>query len=554
VLKGGKYFVLKLRAAEEGEHTLRVSADIKKDNMPWIRDYSVTRKVMITRNEIEIESNMEEGSKFNSGQTQYFTLYLTNPNTYTNFTDLNVSYNIPWYGNKTINVKTLKEVNYYDILNANMKMPTVSSATILRYYVNVSYNTGMGERLNKTFVRSITVSPPPDIQIVHEIGPKIIQDSGYAEIDQDETEIILRIRNLLEKDLESVMVTESFDTRLNKAGEISNKLVLLKKADITEIYRYKITPPVLNKFQNFTLRTHVSYIFEGKAFNNSFDVDLKIKPKAMDIEVTKSKIETETSKGQLMHIQYRIKNTEKEPIKNVIVHFPLQYDTDNVGSRTFSIRQILPEETVLVNEDIMRAKSSGSLLIKETNVTFDDAYGNSFSEYSNAISAEVLKSYVETPLIFAEKKTHENLTSGDEFEVNLTVRNDGAKKTWVEINDSGYAASFISQPGSAASFTYNSTTYDSGYIALPPAVISYKDGETQYYTASSSPYAYSKKKKETIAPQITKQTQEEAPPMIEKKSINTKYIYLALLIIVACLIIWYILKRKPKEEFNFIGE
>ncbi|MCX6707852.1 MAG: hypothetical protein NT001_07005 [Candidatus Woesearchaeota archaeon] len=556
VLKGGKFFALKLRAADKGEQNIRVTADVKKDNMPMIQDYSVTKKFSIGRNDIQIESNLKDGDRFNSGQTVYMTLYVTNPNTYTNFTDMNISYNIPWYENGTKNAGMIKEANYLDIINANVKMPAVTYTTTFKYYVNVSYNTGMGERLNKTFSRTVVVTPPPNIQVMHEIGSKVIQDSGSADIDDKETEIILKVNNRLEKDIESVLVTEVFDSRLNSMKEISNRVVLLKKGEATEVYKYNIKPPQSSRWQNFTLRTYVAYASEGNIFNNSFDVQVNVRPKMMDIEVTKSKLETEISRGQLVHIQYKIKNTEKETISNVTLHFPLQYDADEVGARTFSIKQILPGETVVVNEEMIRAKSDSTILIDRTNVTFNDMYGDVFNKSSNSISTSALESYVETPLIFADKAVEQNVVVGEKFITNLTVRNDGGMKTIVTIEDSGNTFSFLSDPGSIASFIYNSTVDYAGYVQASPALLYYDVEGVRYYTASNRPDTYSKNQKPE-APQIAEEQNigEQAPAIENKKGINTKYIYLALLIIAACLVIWYILNRKPKERgFNFLGE
>lgn len=554
-LKGGKMFVLRLRAAEKGDQRIRVAADVKKDNMPPILDYSVTRKFTIDRNEIKIESNLQDGDNFNSGQTVYMTLYLTNPNTFTNITDMNISFSIPWHENGTKSAKVMKEANYYDIMNANVKMPAVTSNTMFRYYVNVSYNTGMGERLNKTFSRTVVVAPPPAVLIFHDVGSKVVQDSGSAEIGNEETEVVLRIKNRLEKDLESVLVTEAFDKRLNAEKEISNRLVMLKKGETLEAYKYKIKPPQSARWQNFTLKTYVEYRLEDNMINNSFDVRINVRPKMMDINIIKSKFETEVSRGQLVHIQYRIKNTEDETISNVTLHFPLQYDTDTVGARTFNIKQILPGETVVVNEEVVRAKSNGTILINSANVTFNDVYGNLFNKSSNSLSSEVLNSYVETPLIFADKTVEQNIIAGEMFITNLTVKNEGGRKALVTVEDSGNTFSLVSEPGSIASFIYNSTIEDTGFVEVPAAMLYYEDENTKYYTASNSPNTYSKKSKAEAPPAAVEQKPEEKPPVIEKKGINTKYIYLALLIIIACLVIWYIIKSKPKEKgFSFIEE
>ncbi|MFC1754553.1 hypothetical protein ACFL96_14350 [Thermoproteota archaeon] len=550
----GKRFVMKVRAAQKGdEHVIRIAGDFKRDEFPNIYDYSVLKTFEVKREDIEIESNFEEGKEFSSGQNAYFTIYLVNPNEYANLTDIDVSMSIPWVEKKKHFVDTLKSANYSDIFNGNIAMPDVTGPTTLNYYVNVSYTTPFGERLSETFQRNVKIQPLSPFNVKHDIDGSEYDSSSTAEIDNKETEITVKIKNTLKKDIEGIVVTEVFDKNLNPIEKISHKIITLNKDDTTDVFKYKINPPDKSIWQNYTLRTYISYIYENQRFNNSFDLNIKVKPKKMDISIIKEIFEDDVAKGQIAHFKYKITNTEDEVIKDITLHFPFQYETDIVGQTTFRIDEILPEDTVIVNnEERVRMKFDKDIRIEKTNVSFFDESGNFFNDSSTVERVNVKNGSLQSPAIIVDKTAPLNATAGDNFTVDLKVSNIGKSHTWVTVKDEGYEYRFRLAAGSEKMLSHRTHTDKTGYIELSKAVVNYTHAGFDYHTASEIPEVYSKDKV-VRKPAPPRPVIEEVPEIEpEKRVFNKKYIYLAGFIILMCLVIWFIIRRPKKEGFEFL--
>ncbi len=565
VIKDGKTFVMKVRAVKKGTHRIRVAADIRKGNLPEIYDYSATQSVEVTGKEIEIESNFADGDSFNAGQEKYFTLYLANPNTYANFTDINVTMDIPWSDIRKKHISLVEDSNYKDVLNKNIVMPDVSVPTPLKFYVNVSYRTQFGKRMNKTFKRGITVQPVPDFDVIHEIGGKQVLNSGSMEVDHREKEVVLRIDSNAEEDLNSVTVREVYNSTLNPSGGLSTKLITLRKGRMNDVFKYKINPPDSNMRKNYTLTTYVAYRIGNHTYNHSLDAVLTVKPKMMDIRIIKELFESTLARGQTAHFSYRIKNTENEPINNITIHFPLQRETDVVGAREFVIDSLKPGETAVVNnEERVRVKKNGTLSFKKTNVTFRDEAGNIFNDTSNIVRDEVEDGILESPAIFMNKSAPSNVTEGEQFEVELIVKNKGGMPAYVTVRypRPWYTReyTFRALPGSERRIVYNTTVREAGLLNLPDNIANHSYKGFQYYTVPNKAELYSNPKKE---PEPVKEEEEKEKRGVnetgkeqkEGKVFNIKYLYLAVFIVLVCLAILYVIRRpKKKKGFEFLEE
>jgi len=545
-------FVIKIKGNKEGEFLLRVAGDFNKDDLPSIFDYSKTIEIEVEKEDILIESNFEDSGEFDSGKQEYFTLYLVNPNEFVNFTNVNVSVYAEWLGERKYHFNKVNASNYVDVINEYVTLPTVVSDTTFSLDVNVTYTTQFGENINETLEREIKIKPISPFIIEHEIGDSTVTNSGSIKINNEKTEIILKIKNTHARDIESITVTEVFDEELNPVNAISNKLVKLKEDEESEVYRYKINPPDVSRWQNFTINTDIIYPYQDEMYNNSFEVIVEVRPKKLELEVKKELFEGTITRGQIAHVNYRIKNTEDEPIKDITIYFPMQYGTDLVGPKTYKIDKILSEETVIVtNQERVRPKISGNLKFRRANITFWDEFGNKFNDTSPSVSEDIEEGSLETAAILVNLSAPTTINVNEEFIVKAIVSNIGKKSSSINIEYGGKEQTLRLSPGQVKELNYSVSVDSTGLVELPRAVVDYEIKGIDYYTASEPLEVYSREKV-VRKPIVIEEPIEEV--VVEKKRIfNIKYLYLLAFIIFVSLIILYILRRpKEKEGFEFI--
>ncbi len=555
VTKGGKTFAMKLKPMlKDDEQTVRIAADFSKDGLPVIYDYSKINTYEIVREDLVIESNFDDKQKFASGQREYFTLYIVNENPFVNLTDLNISLDVPWLNMKSKHIDLVDEENYADIFIGEVTLPSVKSTQSYKFYANVSYMTALGELLNDTFERDIVVDPASDIDVEHEMKSRTVINSGSADVTYKESEVVLKLKNKVQKDIESVTVREEISTDLYPEGAISSKIIKLEKDATTEVYKYKIDPPDRSVKNSYLIKTYLAYTLENQQHEYSFDVNVSVEPKKMDIDIEKSFVEDDVAKGQIGTFKYVIKNIEEEPINDITINFPLQYETDVVGPRNFTIKRLAPDEEITINnEEKVRFKIEDNIRIRRTNITFKDDLGNIFSDESNILTEDVLSGSLEDPAIFVNQTAPSDVDAGENFTVNITVSNGGKSPGMVTLKYLGNEVTFKSVPEINRSFIYNASIDSTGLVELPQAVAVYSAGGFDYYTASNTVETYSRKKIEKGG-MVLEEIMEEAEALPEEKKLfNIKYLYLTAFIVMVSLIILYILKRPRKEEgFEFI--
>ncbi|MBU0536636.1 MAG: hypothetical protein KKE20_06730, partial [Nanoarchaeota archaeon] len=549
--KDGQLFVIKLKAAEEGDHVIRVSGDFNKSGLPMIYDYSKLVDLEVKKDELVIGTSVEDGEEFSSGQLVYFSVYITNPNDNVNFTDVKVQVNSSLTGEKTFLINKLYATKYVDVINQYINMPTVTQTESILLKINVTYKTQFGEELNKVEQMSLRVNPLAPFRIIHEAEGVSVTDSGSLTVNHKESDMSLSISNELEKDIEGIVVTE-YTGGISKESKISSKIFLLPKNIKTMIYQYKIDPPDLTTESNYTIRTYIQYIFEGQSYNASTEVLVKVKPKEMDIDVSKDVLEDNPSKGQIVHVNYEIENTEKEPIYDVILLFPRQYSTDLVGMTNYTIDQIRPGERIsITNQERVRIKTDDSVKLEPTKIIFKDSLGNVFSDETTSRSLDIEDGYLATPALLINISAPIKAIQGEDFNAKIMISNVGKEATTATLQYGGRTEKVSVMPDSynIMNLTYN--LEGQGLVEIPRVFTSYDVEGFTYHTASDITEIYLAEKVEK-KPVVIEEIVEPVPEE-KKKIFNIKYLYLLGFIILVSLIILYIIKRPNKDEgFEFI--
>ncbi|MBW2999751.1 hypothetical protein KY339_03685, partial [Candidatus Woesearchaeota archaeon] len=476
-----KIISFRFKALWSDDQRIVVSAEIENDDGVIEKD-TAEETIEVELEELIVWSNFKEENEFNSKQRKKFSLYIQNPNPDISFKDLNVKLNIPWMETEDAFVKYIGDFGYFNIIDREITLPEVNVRTIYDYNVTVDYKTEYDEVFHEEFEEEIIVRPLEDLEITHNI------DDSSLEANQ-ETTVTVEIRNQGWEDLGSVEVFDIVPEELSPDGKTS-KVVEVNKDSELIVYSYKITAPEISAEKKFEITTNATYKKLGQYFSSTKTTEIKVEAKELDIDITRriDKEDHEYFRGEILKIDYKVENEEEDEIlKNVILRFPLQYEFDVVGSRTFAVSDIYPEETVLINDEHkIRPKFNGTLEINSTVFEFNDAFGNTFFENSSTEKIDVTLTTIFGPAIIINKSVEKKkVNNTDEFTVYLTLGNIGNADVTARIVDGRLNRDIYMEAGEQATVQYKTKEEEIGKITLPQAVAQYSYEGITYYAGSN---------------------------------------------------------------------
>ena len=474
-----KVFVFKVRAEKKGVKRATIIGSFSEldedDNPLYSTNYYDYKDIDLTFNDITLESNFNDGDSFDSGQKTYFTVWLQNPNEYTNITRIKALMNMSWLPEKEISFDTVKKAAHINIFDGFVDMPAVKSAQARKFSVNVTYETPYGEVFNKVLQRSVTIKPHSVIDITHNIEDATAINSYTYDMDSKENYVTITLSNKADRYIEHVDFQVVIDPRLVKAGDDNfSKVISVDKSAVVDVYKFKIDPPEKGKLENYTIKVYVNYTLDDISYSAAEDIILLVKPKKLEIDISKDLFEEDAIMGRIASIDYTLENTEKETLYNLTIVFPFTYGVDIVGNRVYSIDILAPDEKIDISrKEAIRPKINGTVKLEKTGVVFHDIYGNEFVSNSSMLSIDVIYAEITSPALFLVKNISKTtVNKSEEFEVSLLINNTGPKEAYIKVEDDGKNWTLGVGAGKKNSITYKTKVENVGKVGLPMAVAS----------------------------------------------------------------------------------
>ncbi|MBW3011889.1 BatD family protein, partial [Candidatus Woesearchaeota archaeon] len=188
-------------------------------------------------------------------------------------------------------------------------------------------------------------------------------------------------------------------------------------------------------------------------------------------------------------IEYIVENNEdEEPAYNIVLHFPLQQDTDVIGLENFTINELSHgERIVLTDVGKIRPKFARETDVTEFLVEYEDSDRNVFNLSSKSDSDDVKSSFLIGPVLMGYKNaSKDRLVLGDTFKLELVVENIGNEPASARIFDLNKSWEFTLLPGRKRSLTFDYIADVTGRYEIPGAVIKYSSLNETYTTISNS--------------------------------------------------------------------
>ncbi len=355
----------------------------------------------------------------------HFTVYAQNVNKFSRLDSVDVRVYTDLAGFKTKHYPSIEEGGQVIPYSVEVIPPGVASSKEFKMNVSVSYANEFGESSENSTEFKVTVKPFEDLDIKYDSSEGEVLEGG------EETEVKVTITNNRLVDIKDVQVRDIIPDDIHVEG-VHAKKVKLNKDSETEIYTYRMTPPVVHNKTRYDIMTSVSFFDPDieQEFNFSETTTITVEPLVPDVTIDVTLDEPNNIyPGSLIPVEYTVRNDEvEELVRDITVHFPLQEQTDLMGPRTFFIDKLDPGEEITIKNLVkLRPKVvNDHLKLNKTVVEYHDNYGNRFYENSSDDSLDVERAAITGPAIFLRTIVPEIINLSTDTPVKIEVKNNGS--------------------------------------------------------------------------------------------------------------------------------
>ncbi len=530
--KDSKLFIIKLEAQRTGDQNIIINTEYEyeDDLEDLIFKDTITETMRVTDPGIAIRMTLDDDSRLFSAPERLdqeedstdiealhpyrLKIYTQNKNKFAKLKDVNIEVLTELAGFKKVHYDLIDEEGQKIPYSFVLIPPGLESSKTFETNVSISYENEYGERHYNSTEFDITVQPSKDITIEWDSSEGEVLESG------EETEIKVSVNNDRLVDIRGVSVTDTIPPELHVEGVHSNKGKLIKEEE-TEMYTYRITPPILHKETKFNITTKVSFFDPDyrRTINITETNTITVEPLRPDISVDITLDEPdEIYPGTLIPVEYRITNDEEEEIvRDIKIHFPIQEEIDLIGPKTFLIDKLDPGEEVTL-KDLIRIrpkKANRSLEWNITRIDYKDNYGNSFHENSSDESIEVESARINGPALYLRTIVPEVINKSTEDTIRIQVINEGNAPADVTVQqgDRIWNTSVAAQSTGYADYK---VVYDQeGNYTIPDPYATFRFQGLEAHTKGTGATA----KVELILPPPEEEIEEEEVIVEEKEEI-----------------------------------
>ncbi len=407
-------------------------------------------------------------------------IYIQNPSSFKLF---NVSVNF------STNLTIINDVFLTELGRSSTKflydgyITGIETGTKKDYPLNVelNYKTEFGDEFTDEFRKTVSVIPAEPIEVDYEVSKDKLESGELADIK-------VSLKNKRKIDIKNVNVSDAVPEELRPIGIRSNFVSINSGAKI-DVYAYSIKAPRVGKETKFSINTTAVY-FDGKKFESNEGRQITVIPKKLKLKIERKPDAKQIFRGQIVPIDYVIKNEDNEKIQNIAIVFPVHQNLDLVDNRTYFIEKINPEETItLKGIENIRPKISGGQRLDAASVIAMDEEGYSYNSSTQPLGIAVQESYAPGPEIYATKTADKEISTGN-FTVIINIRNIGeSTPNMIYVEDDGKKWEISGlEKGSEINLTYPASTNTTGPYKLNRTFVSYSYIDKNYFTASNEKY------------------------------------------------------------------
>ncbi|MCX6710409.1 MAG: hypothetical protein NTV63_05690 [Candidatus Woesearchaeota archaeon] len=422
-------FQILFKSRLSGSAEFEISYDYT-DTLGIKRSATSRKSVKSENKQINIRTSFSDGENIESESEKMIRVYVENPSNFISIKNVSIwlDTNLTYLQNEFLD--TIEPATQKLISNTYYKAPFVNATESFPFKIRVSYNTEYGESYEKTLNTLVRIKPPEALEISKTYETSIEEES-YAYIQ-------ISVRNGRQIDLPSVIVYETIPEGISVYG-VTRKETGLRAGSTSTVYIYKIKAPKVINRTNYEINTTAEYVYSNYSYSFTRASQISVVPKILSLSIEKTIAETDIHKGRILTVNYKIRNTDNEMIKNIRIYSKVQREFDQVSPKPYLfIDKLMPNEfQSITSEERIRPKLNGSNSLKESVVVYEDSYGNVFEKNSSAISVSALESAISGPALLLNKSAAIINRSGSYYaNISIRVRNIGTLGTSGIIYDS----------------------------------------------------------------------------------------------------------------------
>ncbi|MDP2750951.1 MAG: hypothetical protein Q8O89_09040, partial [Nanoarchaeota archaeon] len=442
----------------------------------------LTQNFEIISKDIILATNLQEGEKLESYQTKNFTAYVVNTNRGAYLKDVDIRI----YTNTSEPVIITKHVDWMAVnqqidFKFNLTADEIKSDRSVKFNMTASYLTEFGDNYTINLDRTIQLKSIKDFTITATADKTTLDE-------EEKTYFTVKVNNPRLVDIEYVTVADRISNFTLTKG-VNSRILHLKSDKIADIYTYEIMAPKVRQDTIININTSVKYESHGKNYSFSKLTPITVKPKKLDLTITRTYSSSAVFQGQLIDVDYTLSNGDIEQAKDVYIFFPTQPEIDAVGSILAKVPKLDPGEKIILHKaSAIRGKYNRSIEIQPAFIYYRDIDDNLFSMNSTKESLTFKYSFIDGPAIVIYKNATSNV--GPYFPVTVTIQNLGsAILDKLVINDGDKEWQTGLSPGESKTFNYIQSS-PPGEYNLDKAVATYSYGGLNFTTASNKPKIY----------------------------------------------------------------
>ncbi|MBT3464117.1 hypothetical protein HN451_03950 [archaeon] len=443
-----------------------------------IKIENIKQEITVEEEGIELTSELTDKLDIDANEDFKYTLSIENLNGNSYIKNINVEMDATIGRFEKISLNSLAVNGTKKLYDATFLIPDIDAATSYYINANVSYLTQYGDKSSEVLKISINADPIQKLTISKSFSASTIEEQGEAIV-------TVYVTNELNQNLEKVFLFEKFPKYITIEGQTSNYLDLTKgEKKIAYTYTVK-APNFVSKEVPYPLNTTAAYVVDGNEISFTQSDILKIKPKELDLKISKS-IETGTIYiGETISTTYTITNEESETINDVEIFFTNDQYADTVNTFSSFIKKIDPGEKIIINDEKIRPKKIGSITFGGAYVNYKDSRKRNFSKDITNLKIEIVKNYIDDALVIIEKKIALPVILGEKTKIYNEVKNIGSKDVIVTIIDGEKSWNIPIKKESNTSVMYELIFDELGSMTLPYSNIEYKIGEKSLESISN---------------------------------------------------------------------
>jgi hypothetical protein len=437
--ENSKLFIVKLQATRTGNQNLLIHSEYEYDDLVledtqhesfdvWDPGIAIRMTIEDQDKRFSAPERLDEEDDTIEVEALHpynLNVYMQNKNKYAILEDVDINVYTELAGFKRVFYPMIEEEGQKIPYRIVLIPPYVTASKEFKVNVSAAYKNEFDERHYNSTEFKITVKPSKDLTIDFDSSEGTVLEGG------EETEIVITVDNDRLVDLKDVSVSDKIPADFHVEGVHAKKVKLNKETE-TEIYTYRLIPPIVHEKTRYDIITTVSF----------FDPDLRqtlefsevntitVEPLKPDVTIDVTLDEPDdVYPGTLIPVEYTVQNDEeKEIARQLTVYFPIQEEFDLIGPKTFFIDKLDPgEEVVIKNLVKVRPKIVGkNVELNKTTVEYYDDYGNLFNENSSEEKIEVERANINGPAVFIRTLVPDVLNKSAEGMVKLEIKNNGS--------------------------------------------------------------------------------------------------------------------------------